>query len=400
MVSSFMNPVVFSIFIDPMRDDFGVGLSTLAWVMSIRMLSGGIATPVLGRLLDKYGARWVGSFGGFIAGLSLIGFYFAENLLSLYLLAFLGGLSGMGVAGGGQLLTTVPVSNWFVNKRGRAVAITTTGMGIGTAISAPVGLLLINTIGWRSTWLVFGLIIWLVVIPGFAIFMRRRPEDVGLLPDGFDASTEEDNNTEGVNYKIAQEVNWTAQQALRTPALWLFLLASSSNIFITTGILFLRVPFWNEIGVPQGIIALGIGIDPFTVIFAVLLFGFLAERYPIRFMAIIGGSWRAMSMLPLIFLSTHSFSVLLHNFIWGVGSGALAITQTLIIPTYFGRYSQGSIGGIILPLMIMAGAAGAPTLGYLVDNGFSIITVWKAGIVLMFGSGLVVFFIKPPKLKT
>jgi predicted MFS family arabinose efflux permease len=160
------------------------------------------------------------------------------------------------------------------------------------------------------------------------------------------------------------------------------------------------VPFWNEIGVPQGIIALGIGIDPFTVIFAVLLFGFLAERYPIRFMAIIGGSWRAMSMLPLIFLSTHSFSVLLHNFIWGVGSGALAITQTLIIPTYFGRYSQGSIGGIILPLMIMAGAAGAPTLGYLVDNGFSIITVWKAGMVLMFGSGLVVFFIKPPKLKT
>ena len=185
MVSSFMNPVVFSIFIDPMRNDMNAGLSTLAWVMSIRMLSGGLVTPVIGRLLDKYGARWVGSFGGFLAGLSLVGFYFAENLWSLYLFAFVGGLSGIGVAGGGgQLLTTLPVANWFIAKRGRAIAITSTGMGIGTTISAPVGLLLINTIGWRSTWLVFGLIIWLVVIPGYAIFMRRRPEDVGLLPDG------------------------------------------------------------------------------------------------------------------------------------------------------------------------------------------------------------------------
>ena len=64
MVSCFMNPVVFSIFIDPMRNDMNVGLGALAWVMSIRMLSGGLATPVIGRLLDKYGARWVGSCGG------------------------------------------------------------------------------------------------------------------------------------------------------------------------------------------------------------------------------------------------------------------------------------------------------------------------------------------------
>ena len=193
MVSCFMNPVVFSIFIDPMRNDMNVGLGALAWVMSIRMLSGGLATPVIGRLLDKYGARWVGSFGGFVAGLSLVGFYFADNLWSLYLFAFLGGLSGMGVAGGGgQLLTTLPVANWFVAKRGRAVAITSTGMGIGTTISAPMGLLLINTIGWRSTWLVFGLIIWLVVIPGYGIFMRRRPEDVGLLPDGLDNTDKDD----------------------------------------------------------------------------------------------------------------------------------------------------------------------------------------------------------------
>jgi MFS family permease len=393
-----MNPVVFSIFIDPMRNDMNAGLSTLAWVMSIRMLSGGLVTPVIGRLLDKYGARWVGSFGGFLAGLSLVGFYFAENLWSLYLFAFVGGLSGIGVAGGGgQLLTTLPVANWFIAKRGRAIAITSTGMGIGTTISAPVGLLLINTIGWRSTWLVFGLIIWLVVIPGYAIFMRRRPEDVGLLPDGLDSSVKDKYDIEPTK-NMDQELNWTVKQALRTPILWLILLASSIYIFCTSAILFLRVPFWNEIGIPQGIIAFGIGIDPFTVIFAVLLFGFLAERFPIRFMALIGGSWRAMSMLPLILFGTHSYSVLLHNVIWGVGSGAFVIAQNLVIPTYFGRHSQGSIGGVILPLMIIAGASGAPIAGYLVDSGVNITTIWKTGTVLMLFSGLVFFFLKPPKL--
>ena len=398
MVSCFMNPVVFSIFIDPMRNDMNVGLGALAWVMSIRMLSGGLATPVIGRLLDKYGARWVGSFGGVVAGLSLVGFYFADNLWSLYLFAFLGGLSGMGVAGGGgQLLTTLPVANWFVAKRGRAVAITSTGMGIGTTISAPMGLLLINTIGWRSTWLVFGLIIWLVVIPGYGIFMRRRPEDVGLLPDGLDNTDKDDEDISHVE-NLDQESHWTVKQALKTPVLWLILLSCSVYIFCSSAILFLRVPFWNEIGIPQGIIALGIGIDPFTVIFAVLLFGFLAERFPIRLMALIGGSWRAMSMLPLILLGTHSYSVLLHNVIWGVGSGAFVIAQNLVIPTYFGRYSQGSIGGVILPLMIIAGASGAPIVGYLVDNGINISTIWKLGSILMLFSGLLFFFLKPPKL--
>ena len=281
---------------------------------------------------------------------------------------------------------------FLIEKRGRAVAITSTGMGIGTTISAPMGLLLINTIGWRSTWLVFGLIIWLVVIPGYAIFMRRRPEDVGLLPDGLDGSVKDKHDIEPTK-NMDQELNWTVKQALRTPVLWLILLASSIYIFCTSAILFLRVPFWNEIGIPQGIIAFGIGIDPFTVIFAVLLFGFLAERFPIRFMALIGGSWRAMSMLPLILFGTHSYSVLLHNVIWGVGSGAFVIAQNLVIPTYFGRHSQGSIGGVILPLMIIAGASGAPIVGYLVDNGINISTIWKMGSILMHFSGLLFFFL-------
>lgn len=398
MVSSVMNPVVFSVFVDPMRKELDIGLGTIAWAMSIRMISGGVVTPIIGRVIDKYGARWLGCFSGFLAGGSLIGLYFVQDLWLLYGLAAIGGMSGMAVAGAGQLLTVVPVSNWFIAKRGRAIAIATTGMGIGTMISAPLALFMISEIGWRLTWLIFGLVVWIVVIPGFSIFMRRRPEDMGLVPDGLNPEDSSELNNDLDKRNMNSEVNWTVGQAMRTQVLWLILLSLGIYAFCSAGILFLRVPFWNEIGIPTTMIGIGIAIDPFTVIFAILFFGFLAERYPIRFMAMIGGVWRALSMIPLILVGGNSYSVILHNFVWGVGSGAFSISQNLIIPTYFGRYSQGSIGGIILPLTIIAGALGAPALGYLIDAGLSTVTVWKIGCVFMLAAGLLFFFLKPPKL--
>ena len=66
LVSSTMNPVVFSVFIDPMREDLDLSLSAMSWVIGIRMLVGGLAAPFMGRLIDKYGARWLGFFGGLL----------------------------------------------------------------------------------------------------------------------------------------------------------------------------------------------------------------------------------------------------------------------------------------------------------------------------------------------
>jgi len=399
LVAATMNPVVFSVFIDPMREELGLSLSGMAWAISARMLTGGIAAPFVGRLIDAYGARWLGFFGGFLSGAVLISLYFAHNIWLVYALFAISGISGFGTFGG-QLLTIVPVANWFVVKRGRTTAIAGTGMGVGTAIGVPIALLLINTAGWRWAWVLFGLAIWAVILPGYGILMRRHPEDLDLLPDG--AAVQDSpvsDNPAAVPEKPEEmdEASWTLSQALRTPVLWFILMALTIYMFASSGVLFLRVPYWNELGVSPQAIAFGVAADPFTVIFAMLFFGFLAERYPVRFMAVIGGVWRAISMVPLLIGGGHSSYVFLHNIAWGVGSGAFAAAQNLIIPTYYGRTAQGAIRGISLPLMIAAGALGAPATAYLVDAGVKAAFVWQLGLVLMLFGGLMFFFLKPPK---
>ena len=400
MVAATMNPVVFSIFIDPMREELGLSLSGMAWAISIRMLTGGVAAPFMGRLIDSYGARWLGFLGGLISGGVLLSLYYVDDILLIYALFALSGISGFGTFGG-QLITIVPVANWFVAKRGRATSIAATGLGAGTALGVPLGLFLINTVGWRWAWVVFGVAIWVVILPGYAFLMRRRPEDLGLLPDGRQpqpeaAAASESGETPAVPPPV-EEVNWTLGQAVRTPVLWFILLSLTIYMFSSSGVLFLRVPFWNDLGIEATHIALGVAADPFTVIFAMLLFGFLAERYPVRFMAVLGGIWRAISMVPLAIGGGHAANVYIHNVTWGIGSGAFAAAQNLLIPNYYGRAAQGAIRGISLPLMIAAGALGAPGTAYLVDSGVGAGVIWQLGLWMMLVSGLMFFFLKPPK---
>lgn len=396
MVTATMNPVVFSVFIDPMREDLNLNLSGIAWAISLRMLTGGIAAPFMGRIIDRHGARWLGFFAGILAGGVLISLYFAQDMWIIYALFALSGFSGFGNFGG-QLLTVVPAANWFVAKRGRATSIAAVGGGAGTAIGVPIALLLINTVGWRLTWVIFGLAIWIVILPCYGFLMRRRPEDLGLLPDGVEIENKLGSDAVTENSGADQEVNWTLSQALHTPVLWFILMALILYMFSTSGVLFLRVPYWNELNISPQVIALGVAADPFTVIFSMLFFGFLAEKYPVRFMAVIGGIWRGISMLPLLLAGAHGIHVFTHNITWGVGSGAFAAAQNLIIPSYYGRMAQGSIRGISLPLMIAAGALGAPALAYLVDSGVNIGIVWLVTMSLMTLGGVVFFFLKPPK---
>jgi MFS family permease len=400
MVAATMNPVVFSVFIDPMREDLDLSLSGMAWAISARMLTGGIMAPFIGRLIDRYGARWLGFFGGLLSGGVLVSLYFVSNIWVMYVLFAVSGISGFGTFGG-QLLTIVPVANWFVAKRGRATSIAGTGLGVGTALGVPIALLLINTVGWRWAWVTFGLAIWAAILPGYGFLMRRRPEDLGLPPDGVPAQSNSASENPPAAPEVAEkEVNWTVGQALHTPVLWFILMALTIYMFASSGILFLRVPYWNELGVSPQAIALGVAADPFTVIFAMLFFGFLAERYPVRFMAVTGGVWRAISMIPLLITGNHAAYVFLHNIAWGVGSGAFAAAQNLIIPTYYGRMAQGAIRGISLPLMIAAGALGAPATAYLVDSGAKAAFIWQLGLALMLFAGLMFLFLKPPKLST
>ena len=397
-VTSPMNPVVFSMFMDPMTEDLNISRANLAWVFTIRQALAGLTAPLMGRLVDRYGARWIGVASGIFAGALLFGIFFVHNVVWVYILFGATGLTGLATFGA-NILSQVPVANWFIAKRGRAVALAGTGIGAGTAVLVPISQLVIHTIGWRWAWVGFGILTWVVMIPTYGLFMRRKPEDVGLLPDGIKEQTGTNSGNSTIARPQLEEVNFTLKQAIRTKVFWFVVFGLLIYMFASSPVLLYRVSFWNELGISPGAIAFGVALDPFTVIFSVMIFGFLAEHFHLRFMAAAGGFWRGISGIPLLVRAARTSSMLIHNVTWGIGSGGYSIVQQLIFPDYFGREHQGAIRGFAAPFMIAGGALGGPLLGYFVDTDMGFNFVW---IVCLFGMllpGLAFSFMIPPQLK-
>ena len=304
VVAAPMNAVVVAFFISPISDDLGVGRSTVAWALTFRIAVAGLAAPLMGPLIDNYGARWLGTVAGIYTGITLIGLYFVDNVWSLYLMFALSGLMGFG-APGGSLLISVPVAKWFVVKRGRAMAIAIAGAPLGTVIGIFVAQMLIDSVGWRGAWLVFGIGVSGVMAPLFAVLMRRIPEDMGLHPDG--TATEVTANEQGKSGLLGsqdtstREVDWPLRHVLRTPVMWMVVMAFGINQFVGSGTLVHRVGSFEADGLTDGLIGVGIAVEPLTFLVMALVFGLVIERAVPRLVGALGLALMVISVLPMLF---------------------------------------------------------------------------------------------------
>lgn len=390
------NPLVFSLFIAPMTTDLGLSRAELVTGITMRMIAGGLFAPTLGVLVDRYGTRWPGVVAGTIVGITLIGFSVFENIYVLYGLFIISGLSGFAIVGG-NTLTIVPPANWFVAKRGRAVAISSAGQLLGSAVFALLATWLIAAVGWRETWTIFGVIAFLGVVPPYAIFMRRRPEDIGLFPDGAAGPVSAPAPAAGAAAAVHHTGrDYTMNEAARTPVFWANLASTTLLMFAISPFLLFRPQYWTELGFSAWLIGWGLFLDPFCFAAANMYMGLKAERVPIRYMGALGGVFRTLGMLPLVFGWKWPGSVVVHNVVWGTGSGTTSVFQTMMIPEYFGRLHQGSIRGMTTLAMVAVSSLGGPVGGFLLDRGMPFEVFWwliLAAVVIASGS---FYFQKPP----
>lgn len=316
-----------------------------------------------------------------------------HELWLLYALFAVSGAVGMGGGPGGNLLTLVPVAKWFTLKRGRAMAISTAGLAIGVMVAVPLGAWLVDIAGWRVAWVVFGAALAGVATPLFAIFMRREPEDLGLRPDGETHAQVVARTRSGP----APAQDWTLREALRTSSLWLAMAAMSSMGLALTGTLVYRVDFWKSVGLSSGLVALATTMDPFTVIFASLVFGMVAERVAPRYLGFLGCALFALAMLPMIFAREQAYLVFLHNIMWGLAAGAYISMNNVIWPIFFGRRFLGAIRGMMIPFTIAVTGVSAPFYGYLLDSGMNPKLLWTVTLGLFVAASVLMLAAKTPR---
>lgn len=333
----------FSVLLRPMAQSLGWSLSTLTGALILRSAVAGALSPFIGPLVDmRHGARILMSVGAVIGGLGLIAISLVQTPLQFYL-AF-GVVGAVTTLTSGFLVSSTVVSKWFVRYRGRALAIAAMGISAGGVALIPLTNWLLGMVGWRATWQVLGIIALVLVAPPALLLVRRRPEDVGLLPDGASAPVQKVQATS----HHTQETVWTLRAALRTRALWLVLASTNLALMGLQGVLVHQIAILQEQGLTRDQAAL---VGTVLAVFALVTkpaWGLLSERVAVRYLlsVVSGGCVLGVALL----LGTHGLAMgVAYAVVLGTFVAATAPLNNLVWANYFGREFLGTIRGAIGP---------------------------------------------------
>ncbi|MFC2043937.1 MFS transporter [Chloroflexota bacterium] len=395
----------FSALFKPIASELGFNRAVTSVAASVGRLEGGLASPVVGWITDKFGPRWMALSGTLIVGLSLILMNFVNSLWAFYLIW--GILLGIGANIGFSLPLEKTITNWFVKKRGRALSIRQLFFGLAAVLMLPLVAWITSTQGWRMTCVIGGIVMWIIGLPLVWFFIKqRRPEYYGLLPDGM--TTEEAVEItqmidRGVKYATEiEEVEFTLRQAMRTPAYWLLMVANASFMVVPQVIIIHAVPFLTDMGIGPVKAAVMIGIMSSGVIPGMFFSMFVADRVKrqhLRFLLAAAYFLQLISFSSFLLKQTLVMAYpifILHHFAAGINHPI----NSVISARYFGRKAFGSIRGtltmFILPVSVMAPIYA----GWVYDTTGSYIAVFFLCAVLLMFSTLIILFAAPPKPPT
>lgn len=360
------NPVL-AVFIRPFGEEFGWSRAEVSLGITIGSIGGGLIGPIMGPLIDRYGARAVLLVFQIVFGTCLLSLAFLNGSLLHFLVAY--SLGRMVVQGGTSLAIQVAIANWFVRRRGRAMGLTIIGTRSGQAILPALVAGINETVGWRWAWVFLGGIVWVFAIVPCLVFVRRRPEDMGLLPDGAHAppARPPDQGGPGAAALARSEDSWTLREALRSRSLWLLGVASSLTYFVGAGVNLHLYPYLTDRGLsaPEAIFA----ASSFFAVSAVgsVVWGTLVDRIPLRFGL---GTVLAMAAASMVLLmATGSFPVaMVFALFYGMSFGGTQTFISVMWATYFGRRHVGSISGAMLPMQLCTNAMGPYFGGWSFDT--------------------------------
>ena len=387
------------VFVTPMSEDLGAGRSIFGWAFTVRMVAFGLSGFVIGRLLDRFGPRGPLLVAGLLFGLMTVALGYVSSAWQLLPLFTL--MGAVGIQAGQSLYTTVPVAQWFIRKRGRAIALAFVGVPAGIAISGPLSQFLIDMLGWRTAWMVLGAGGGTIIALISLLVLRRRPEDMGLLPDG--ASPQEAAAAGTGQTKrpraVAEEGSWTRAQAMRSGTFWRVAIVFGLLMFGSSTMNVFRIAYFVDEGVSPQLAAYNLTADAVTAVFLSLVVGYVVDRVQPRFVVTVGFGFLIASFL-LTMAATNLWQMFLSSALIGAGLSTLMVSQNTIWPAYFGRANLGTIRGVSMPVTLACSGVGAPLAGMVHDATGSYFPAWWVAIgAFIIAAGIMLRTPRPRQLR-
>lgn len=375
----------FSVFIDSMIEDTSLTRTAISGLYAIGTGVSALMVFTVSRLADRYGARTTLIAAAIGLGIACFAMSWARGALMIFF-AF----SALRALGQGSLTinATLLAAQWFVRRRGRAMAIMGLGFPLAVATIPPVARLLIDTIGWREAYAALGVMVWMLVLPGALFLVRNRPEDMGLYPDGADGPPPEE---VGVDPDLPEP----RLPVLTSPRFWILAIPLSTSALVVTGLVFHQAAVLGEQGLSPTVAA-AIFV-PYAISSAIVsvLAGDVADRFGPKWV-FAASMFTLLAAMGLAMVMDSLLLATVYAILLGASGGFSRIVGGVTWAHFYGRRGLGRVQGSAVMVNITASALGPLPLAWLQSqfDGF------RPGIamlaVLPVAAVITVAFARPP----
>ena len=345
----------FSVFLTPMVKELGWSRTEVTGAFSLSLLvAGGMAFPV-GTWIDRHGARLLMTVGSIAASLLVFAWSQVNNLNTLYLIWI-----GLGICSAAVLYEPAfaVVAVWFVKRRGRALALITFAAGLASTIFVPLSDALLHHFGWRNALVVLSILLAITTIPLHLIVLRRRPDDLGLLPDG---------DIKHDSYVPSVTIGISLRNAVQRKSFWMLTAAFSLSYLATAAIRFHLIPFLIAAGFDPSAAALASGSIGILQVAGRVIFAPLESRISSRMLAISIFALEALSIF-ILFVGTSSLNVALFIIIFGASYGANTLVRPTMIADMYGSSYYARISSVMAIFLTITATAAPVGASFLYDR--------------------------------
>ena len=374
----------FGVFINPMRDELGWSVAAISLGISLRSFEQGLLAPVTGVLVDRLGPQRMSRIGLLTLVLGLVIFSQARSLPVFY-------ASSMVIALGQSTASFTPFSAvvmvWFRRMRGRAMGILNTGNGAGY-LAAPALAYAVSTVGWRDALLLSAVVILVIGWP-LTSLLADRPEDRGTGPDG-------DPLVAAAPGAPRLVTGATVRQALRTPAFWLLVFASTTNASQGAWIVH-QIPHLENAGFSAQAAATIAGIYGAIQITLRFGIGWLGDSVGRKQMYAASFVLQGIGLIIFAHITSDQvWMVGLYFLVFAIGHAAWVVFMQTMVADYFGVLRFATLRGLTSMLQMPVGVGAPVFAGWMFDRNGDYVAVFTIfGFMAMLGAVFVLLIRRP-----
>ena len=362
------------IFFVPISEELGVPVGKVAMYLSFNLIASSIMLSFSGKLMEKFGARMMMTISSIVMGVTLITMSRFNELWQFYAAGTILGITFTFLM---YLSFPTIIPRWFNKKVGLMIGIAAAGSSIGGAIFNPICGMLINSYGWRTTYIILGAVLLIFVSPIIGIFLRNKPADVGLKPYGDSNISVRQNKNDGCEYRAV----------LKMPifyALFMFgfLMSTTASVFHF---------------IPKYAATLNFSLEEAAMVASAAMIGSTIGKVGLGWindksikLGVVATIGLGILGLGLMFAGTGLSVLIGGGFLFGWAYAGVFVQTPLLVRAVFGNKSYSQIYSNISIGLTVSAAIAMAVWGYLAEfGGYN--AVFVGAIILLAICGLIGF---------